>query len=285
MKKQSKFQKPAAKFKPSKKVIVLASIAGALVLVIAGMLIALSMGNEQPVETLPTEDTTPTTEVTTEATEDTTEASTEESTAETEPVMLAHMAELYAKNPDIFGWITIEGTKVDYPLMYTPYESMKYLYANFEGKFQAAGLPFIDGACSVDPESDNLIIHGHNMKSGAAFAAILGYAEQDFYEKHPVVHITTLYEERTYEVVAAFYDRIYQPGESGFIYYQFINAHTEADFIEAAAYYRANNLLDTGIELEYGDKLITLATCSHHMQDGRFVVIARLVTDDTEPGA
>ena len=94
--------------------------------------------------------------------------------------------------------------------------------------------------------------------------------------------MTTLYEERTYEVVAAFYDRIYEDGHEGFLYYRFINAYTEEDFIEAAAYYRAHSEIDTGIELNYGDKLITLSTCSHHTTDGRFVVIARLVEDTPE---
>ena len=166
--------------------------------------------------------------------------------------------------------------------MYTPDENMKYLYKDFEGKYNSAGLPFIDNTCSVDPESTNLILHGHNMNSGAGFAAILGYKDQEFYEEHPVIKLTTLYEERTYEVVAAFYDRLYHYTEECFKFYRFVDAHTEAEFIEAAAYYRAKNLIDTGIELEYGDQLITLATCSKHEKDGRFVVIARLVTEESE---
>ena len=118
------------------------------------------------------------------------------------------------------------------------------------------------------------------MKSGAAFAAIMNYEKQEFYEEHPTISLTTLYEERTYEIVAAFHDRIRDEGDEGFIYYQFIEATSEAEFIEAAAYYRALNLINTGIELEYGDHIITLATCSHRGEDGRFVVIARLVTEE-----
>lgn len=283
MKKTSKFQKQGGKFKPSKKVIALACVAGVLLLLLLSMVAILTLMDEEPEVTEPTE-TTEATRETTEATSETTEETTEEVTEETEPQMLAHMAELYAENPDIYGWITIEGTKIDYPIMYTPNENMKYLYKDFEEKYDPAGLPFIDNTCSVDPESTNLIIHGHNMNSGTGFAALHGYAEQEFYEEHPTVTITTLYEERTYEVVAAFYDRIYHYTEECFKFYRFVDAHTEAEFIEAAAYYRANNLLDTGIELKYGDQLITLATCSHHTKDGRFVVIVRLVTEE-EPAA
>lgn len=275
--------KPAkkSKFKPNKKVIILSCVAVVLLALLVGMLVILSRQEEPVVETQPTETTAPTTEPSSETTEPTTEEPTTEAPP-TEPGMLEHMAKLYQENPDIVGWIKIEGTKVDYPLMYTPDEYMKYLYMDFKGQFSPVGLPFIDVACSLEPESTNLLIHGHNMKSGAAFAAIMNYEKQEFYEEHPTISLTTLYEERTYEIVAAFHDRIRDEGDEGFIYYQFIEATSEAEFIEAAAYYRAHNLINTGIELEYGDHIITLATCSHRGEDGRFVVIARLVTEETE---
>ena len=280
MKKTSKYQKKTT-FKPSKKVIVLSCVAGLLLALLIGMLVVLSLREEPPVESQPTTETTaPTTTPVAENT-DPTEESTETIPEETGPVMLDHMAKLYAENPDIFAWITIEGTKVDYPLMYTPNENMKYLYKDFQGKYDPTGLPFIDNTCSVDPESTNIIIHGHNMNSGAGFSALLNYEDQKFYEEHPVIILTTLYEERTYEIVAAFFDRLYHYTEECFKFYRFVDAHSEEEFNVAAEYYRANNLLDTGVEIAYGDQLITLATCSKHEKDGRFVVVARLVTDDT----
>ena len=118
--------------------------------------------------------------------------------------------------------------------------------------------------------------------NGGGFNVITKYITQEFYEAHPTITVTTLYEERTYEIVAAFYDRIRGDEEEGFRFNRFVNAYTEEDFTEAVAYYRAHSEIDSGIELEYGDKLITLATCSYHTNDGRFVLIARLVTDDAE---
>ena len=90
---------------------------------------------------------------------------------------------------------------------------------------------------------------------------------------------TTLYEERTYEVVAAFYDRVYYKYEDVFKFYQFIDAENEEDFNEAINYYQKNSCIDTGIVPEYGDRLLTLVTCTTttNYDDGRFVVIAREV--------
>ena len=279
MNKRSNSRKSGGKFKPSKKVIVLACIAGALLVVLLSMLAILFLRNDEPEVTEPTETTAPTTE-TTEPTTETTEETTE-TTEPTEPQMLEHMAELYAQNPDIVGWITFEGTDLDYPIMYTPDDEEKYLYKNFKQEYSFNGLPFVDKDCSIDPESDNVIIYGHNMTTtGMAFNAIMNYVDQEYYEEHPTFSYTTLYEERTYEVVAAFYDRVYYKSEDCFKFYNFVDAETEHDFLEAIAYYRANSCVDTGIEPEYGDQLMTLVTCSHHVQYGRFVLIGRLVTED-----
>lgn len=199
---------------------------------------------------------------------------------QTEPTMLAELAPIFAENPDLAGWITIEGTVIDYPVMYTPNDSEKYIYKNLNGYFDVNGLPFIDAHCSIDPESDNLIVYGHNMRSGKMFASLLNYAQEEYREKHPTVVYSTLYETREYEIIAAFYDRVYYKNEDCFKFYQFIDAEDEAHFAEAITYFRENALYDTGITAEYGDKLLTLVTCSYHVANGRFVVVARQVTAD-----
>ena len=221
----------------------------------------------------PTEPSQP--EVTQEVTEEPTEAVTE-------PQMLPHMKELYEQNPDIVGWLTIADTKVDYPVMHTPDDGEKYLHRDFEGKYDFAGELFIEDDCSMDPESDNLIIYGHNMKNGTMFRPIMSYREESFWEDHKTMTFTTLYEERTYEVVAAFYDRVYYKYEDVFKFYQFIDAENEEDFNEAINYYKENACFDTGVVPAYGDRLLTLVTCttSTNYDDGRFVVIAREVPEE-----
>lgn len=193
----------------------------------------------------------------------------------TEPVVLPELAEDYEKNPDMCGWIQIEGTQVDYPLMYTPEEPEKYLRMNFDGNYSVGGLPFLDADCSLEPESDNLIIYGHNMLDGSQFRTIMMYNDESYWQEHPTIKLSTLYEQREYEVLAAFYDRVYYKYEECFKFYQFIDAEDEAAFNEAIAYYKEHSEYDTGVTAEYGDRLITLVTCSYHHDYGRFVVVAR----------
>ena len=199
-----------------------------------------------------------------------------------EPVMIEWMAELYTHNPDVVAWIEIEDTKLDYPVMFTPDDEEKYIYKNFEGNYDLSGLPFIDKDCSVEPESDNIIIYGHNMNNGESFKTIMSYTEQEFWEAHPTIKYTTLYEERTYEIVAAFYDKVYYKSDTCFKFYQFIDADDEENFNEAMTYFAENSCIDTGITPEYGDNFIMLVTCSYHVDNGRFVLVARQVTDTAD---
>ena len=250
--------------------------AGVLLMVLIAMLIL------KPYYQIPeiTPPTNPSTQQPITTAPETTETLTPETTVETEPVMLAHMAELYAQNPEIVGWIKIPDTVLDYPVMYTPDVPEKYIRHNFEGKRNAYGLPFVDGVCKMDPESQNLIIYAHNMTNGTMFASLLEYEKEEYWREHPIIEFSTLYEERKYEIVAAFRDRVYYTHEDVFKFYQFIDAEDEAHFQEAVENYKEKAIYDTGVELEFDDKLITLVTCAYHHKYGRFVVVAREITED-----
>lgn len=194
----------------------------------------------------------------------------------TEPevkTILPQYAPLYEQNTDLFGWVTIEDTVIDYPVMHTPDDPEKYLHANFDGEYSYGGVPFIDASCTAD--SDNLLIYGHNMLNGSMFRSLMKYQEKTYWEKHPTIRFNTLYEEQEYEVLAAFYDRVYYQTETVFKFYQFIDAEDEADFDNAISQFREKALYDTGVEAAYGDQLITLVTCAYHTDNGRFVVVAR----------
>lgn len=193
----------------------------------------------------------------------------------TEPQMLAHMAEKQNQNPDFAAWVKIDGTALDYPVMYTPDDREKYLHLDFNQQYSFGGVPFFDSYCSLDPESDNLIIYGHNMNNGTMFRTLMSYTDRKFWEEHPQVQFTTLYEERTYDIVAVFYDRVYYKYEDVFKFYQFIDAKDEEHFQEAMTYYKDHALYDTGVTAQYGDRLLTLVTCAYHEENGRFVLVAR----------
>lgn len=192
----------------------------------------------------------------------------------TEPrEILPRFQEQYEKNPDLAGWLTVPGTKIDYPVMYSPDEPERYLHANFEVEYSFAGLPFIDAAC--DTESGNRIIYAHNMLDGSMFRSLLKYQQKDFWQRNPVISFSTLYEEQEYEVVAAFYDKVYKKTDTNFKFYQFYDTSDQEHFDEAMAYYKKHALYDTGVTAQCGDEFITLVTCAYQTENGRFVVVAR----------
>lgn len=188
---------------------------------------------------------------------------------------LPYLAEKRKTNPDLVGWIQIEGTKVDYPVMYTPDDPEKYLHLNFNEKYSFGGLPFIDANCSLAPENDNLIIYGHNMLDGSMFRTLMKYEKKDFWQTHPTILLDIKDEQREYEIVSAFRDRVYYSHEDCFKFYYFYDAYSQEVLEEAVEYYKSHALYDTGVSIEMGDRMITLVTCAYHTDNGRFVVVAR----------
>ncbi len=187
--------------------------------------------------------------------------------------------ELYNKNPDFFGWLKIEGTKIDYPVMYKPEDSEYYLHRDFYGKYSDSGMLFIDGEC---PRVSNYyLIYGHHMNNGTMFGELPKYAKADFYQEHKIIFFDTRYENRDYEVVAAFYGKVYPKSEEKdhFCYYNVKELSSENEFNDYVRNVKANAIYETGITPKFGDELITLSTCNYHTEDGRFVVVARRIKD------
>lgn len=182
-------------------------------------------------------------------------------------------AELYAQNSDFIGWIRIDGTGIDYPVVQSKDDPDFYLKHNFSKEYSRFGIPYMQENCGLS--SDNIIIYGHNIKSKSMFNELTEYKDKDFYSAHKYITFDTLNEQRTYEVVAAFKTVAYS--DSGFQYYAFVNANTEEDFNAYIAKCKALSFYDTGVTAEYGDKLLTLSTCEYSQENGRFVVVAKLI--------
>lgn len=187
---------------------------------------------------------------------------------------------LYEKNKDFFGWLKIEDTKIDYPVMYTPQDPEYYLHRDFYGEYSESGTLFIDGECPYD--SSYYLIYGHHMRNGSMFGELPKYQDRDYYEKHKIVFFDTRFERRDYEVFAAFLAKAYPPDEEEgkFCYYNYKDLTSKATFEEYIANVKANSLYETGITPEFGDEIITLSTCNYHTEDGRFVVVARKVKEE-----
>jgi len=198
-------------------------------------------------------------------------------TPEPEPSMLPNLAPLYAQNPDLAGWLSIEGTEIDYPVMFRPEDEGYYLSHNFDGEKDKSGALLIQAGCDPFTLGGNIIIHGHNMKSGKMFGDLDEYKKEAYWKEHPVIRFDTLYERGEYEIVAVFLSKVYRKNEDVFKYYQFFGANTQAEFDEFYSNIKALALYDTGVSADYGDSFITLSTCAYHVENGRLVVVARKV--------
>ena len=135
----------------------------------------------------------------------------------------------------------------------------------------------MDCGCDVFPQSTNMIIYGHHMKSGNMFGNLQKFAKESYWKDHPTISFDTIYEKGTYEVMYAFYSKVYDNDDLVFKYYQFINANSDAEFNYYMDEMKNLSLYDTGVTAKYGDTLLTLSTCDHSQQDGRFAVVAKKV--------
>ncbi len=182
-------------------------------------------------------------------------------------------AELYAQNSDFMGWLRIDGTSIDYPVMQLKDDPDFYLKHNFSKEYSCFGIPYMQENCGLS--SDNIIIYGHNIKSKSMFNELTEYKNKDFYTAHKYITFDTLDEQRSYEVIAVFKTVAYSG--SGFQYYDFVNANTDDEFNDYVAKCKALSFYNTGVTAEYGDKLLTLSTCEYSQENGRLAVVAKLI--------
>ena len=193
--------------------------------------------------------------------------------------ILPQYSELYEQNPDMIGWFQIEGTKMNAPVMQTVEDPEYYLKHNFEHQYSNSGMPFLDARNDLYDPWQNLILYGHNMyNSGRMFGALSQYEGKTFLGKHPIIKFDLLTEQREYEVFAMFRSRFYKAHEKGgFRYYDYLDLSRKADFNDYVQQVKNASIIDTGITPQWGDELITLSTCSYHVNKGTFVVVARRI--------
>ncbi len=188
--------------------------------------------------------------------------------------MLDYMEKLYNQNSDIVGYIHIEGTNIDGPVLYKA-EDDYYLSHGFDKQNHIEGSFFVDKYNSIEPRDDNLIIHGHNMNNGSMFHDLVKYKDKNFYLNHQTIRFDSLYETAEYEIVAAFVSQVYNKNDNVFKYYKEYNFENEEEFLNFWSNIKQLSIYDTGVDAKYEDEFITLSTCEYSKEDGRMVVIAR----------
>lgn len=192
------------------------------------------------------------------------------------PEVLDEYKKLYNTNKKLIGWLKIDDTNIDYPVMQTN-NNEYYLDHNMNQEKDRNGALFLDKDCDVINRSTNLIIYGHHMKSGRMFGNLDDYESEKYYKKHPIIEFDTIYEKGTYEIMYVFRSRVYKESDVVFKYYQFIDCYSEQEFESNMQEMQALSLYDTGVKAEFGDRLLTLSTCDSTVDDGRFVVVAKKI--------
>lgn len=198
------------------------------------------------------------------------------------------LSELYAQNSDLVGWIHVDDTRIDYPVMQTPEDPEFYLHRDFKKEYSASGTPFLDSFSVVLPKEGqtvtwNWVIYGHHMKFGTMFHDLLEYEDQDFWSEHRTFEFdvydpaTGMTEIGDYEVFAVSRSNIKAEDSTAFKYYEYAGYTDEEKFYEYVAGVKAESSYDTSVDPQFGDQLVTLSTCAYHVDEGRFYVVGRRV--------
>lgn len=193
------------------------------------------------------------------------------------PDILDEYKTLYEKNKKLIGWLKIDDTNIDYPVMQTS-DNEYYLDHNYNQEYDKNGSIFLDFNCSVYPRSSNMIVYGHHMKSGSMFGNLQKYAKESYGREHSIIQFDSIYEKATYQVMYVFRSQVYNEDDAVFKYYQFIDANSEGEFNYYMNEMESLSLYDTGVTASYGDSLLTLSTCDSSQMDGRFVVVAKRIS-------
>lgn len=186
--------------------------------------------------------------------------------------MLVEYGEIYALNPDVVGWIRMDGTEMDYPVMQSPDRPNHYLYKDFDGKGSARGSIYIREECDMFEPSDNITVYGHNMRDGSMFECLNDYVSKEAWDNNSLIFFDSLYEYRVYKIFAVFKTSA-NVGE-GFTYHNMIDAENKEEFDKFIAECKRLSFYDTGVTPVYGDKTICLSTCEYTLDNGRLVVAA-----------
>ena len=176
---------------------------------------------------------------------------------------LVDFDELLKINDDLVGWIYIEDTNVNYPIVQGP-DNDFYLYKMFDGNYNRAGSIFMDSASSDDFSDENTIIHGHHMKNDTMFSWLPKYKQQQFYDQHPTVLIMTpsqnyklhLFSGYVTDTASSAWKLDFSSGE----FDQWLQEiSSKSNFIPLAM-------------PDSSDRIVTLATCDYDFEGARYIL-------------
>lgn len=191
-----------------------------------------------------------------------------ENAADNTPVLT-----LTQKNSDFVGWLSIEGTVIDYPVMKSDESDPEfYLHRDFDKNYSYSGTLFIGEGCDAD--SDAFVIYGHNMNSGSMFGSLDSYKSGSFALEHKDIVFRTVKENRVYRVFAAFQTKLLPEDSKEFAYYRSVGELSRDEYEGVLENVRNMSLISLNEAPKYPEQIMFLSTCYYHTDEGRFVVAA-----------
>ena len=186
------------------------------------------------------------------------------------------------KNSDFVGYIRIDGTAVDYPVVQGD-DDVFYLTHNFEKQPEERGAIYMSSECDSSLKDFNTVLYGHNWLDTTMFSEVTKYESIDFYKEHPVINFDTAYDDMQWKIFAVFITNADENEDDGYIF-NYIYPHLSGDnFSGYISEVNKRTLYKTGVDVNSSDKILTLSTCSRKMDtsdrraDARIVVAARLL--------
>lgn len=180
---------------------------------------------------------------------------------------------LQAKNPDIRAWIRIDGTNIDYPVLWSGNDN-DYLRHTYSGDYNVLGSIFIWQKNHPDFSDRNTLVFGHNTWNGQMFGQLRKYKKQSFFEEHPTITIYTPSTKLKYKIVAAYLTTT----DSNIYTASFEDEQQYADWLNDKL---QRSVIDTKAEKASGtEQTIVLSTCAKSKSNQRFVVVAEKVNSE-----
>lgn len=187
---------------------------------------------------------------------------------ELKPFPTINFSLLEEQNPDTVGWVYIEGTNINYPVVQGA-DNRHYVSTMFDGSENQAGSIFMDCRNRADMSDVHTILYGHNMRDKSMFADILNYQHQEYYEAHPVGMYISPETNYSFEIVAAYVASLAENAWQ----LEFAAEDSISQWIDEAM---EKSSIVSGIQPASGDRFITLSTCSYEFEDARFVLVGVL---------
>ncbi len=178
---------------------------------------------------------------------------------------------LLRTNADVIGWLKIDGTTIDYPVLQAD-DNAYYLKKDLYRNDNVTGSIFMDYRNHIDQAERHWIVYGHYMKDEIMFKGLLKYRDEAYYREHPLIEFDTLYGDREWLIFSA-YDT---NANEDYIRTAFSDDDRFGAFAEGL---KASSLYDTGISIGPDDTVLTLSTCSRAEESGRFTVHAKLISE------